>query len=112
MASQGPTSLYALPPELLSKIAALTFPPFASPTHGDKRPLAVLRLTSRLLYEVASPLFWNTVRIPGNASRGSLSHNEAFARLFKMEERGGVPRPRTTVREMLFVVSEVLEDLL
>jgi hypothetical protein len=112
MASHGPASLYALPPELLSQIAALTCPSFASPTHGDKRPLAVLRLTSRLLYEVASPLFWNTVRVPGNASRGSLGHNEAFARLFKMEKRGGVPRPRRMVREMLFVVSEVLLDYL
>lgn len=107
MQSQQSSSLYALPPELLTKIAILTSPSFASPTHGDKRPLAVLRLTSRLLYEVASPLFWNTVRIPGNAARGQLGHNEAFARLFKMVERGGAPRPRTMVKEMLFVASGI-----
>ncbi|ORY59886.1 hypothetical protein BCR35DRAFT_355269 [Leucosporidium creatinivorum] len=106
MGLEGPSLLYALPPELLTKIATLTSPSFASPTHGDKRPLARLRLTSRLLYEIASPLFWHTVRIPGNASRGSLGHNEAFARLFKMRERGEVPRPRTLIKEMLFVVPD------
>jgi len=108
MRSEGPSLLYSLPPELLTKIAILTSPSFASPTHGDKRPLARLRLTSRLLYEIASPLFWYTVRIPGNASRGSLGHNEAFARLFKMRGRGEVPKPRMLVKEMLFVVNDAL----
>lgn len=41
-----------------------------------------------------------------------MGHYEAFARLFKMGEREGVPKPRAMVREMWYVVSTVLFALL
>lgn len=109
---QRVTGLVDLPPELLSKVARFCSPSYGSTTHGDKHALAQLRLTCHLLNNVATALYFHTVLIPGNAARGTLGHAEAFARLYKMRSGAGVSKPREIVRQMLFMVSELLEHSL